>query len=125
MYNMCTNHFDCIKQQMSHYLGEFRHHSCGTCTSCQSKRNKLTDFTQLGDYILKYCAKLPGSEVIRDELLQYVSSKHRDYNYYDVERVLNELIMHKRLKVAVRYNNVHGVRVILQLIKTDKSAPVI
>lgn len=41
MYRMCTNKFDCLKQQMCHYLGEYIEYQCSPeenqCSCCRDK----------------------------------------------------------------------------------------
>lgn len=100
-YAMCQNRYDCLKQQLSNYLGEYIEYKCepgeNQCRNCFSPTSgNLKDFSQLSKKIITHVSK--NKDISVPILLSYFD-KQTKYCVGDLNRLFMLLLCKGYLQV--------------------------
>jgi RecQ family ATP-dependent DNA helicase len=149
MYSLCQNRYDCIKMQMSHYLGEYLDYSCGVppphddrvppphddrvppphdrgdnaCRNCAEKiKYEMVDFTTVAKDIISMVKS--NNSIDKAVLAINISNKYSTYSYSDIVRVINKLLVNGNLKTTVFKTDV-GINEGVKLCKDKELEPLL
>lgn len=99
MYSTCQNRMECIKQQLSNYLGEYISYSCSSdgtenmCRNCKSPvKKRKNDYTIIANNIREIVGKKGKS---REVLVSQIIKEQRSLSRYELNRIINQLVINR------------------------------
>lgn len=105
MYDLCQNNYECVKMQLSNYLGEYITYKCSSddncCLNCQASTSASTstshvNMTGMALKIIESC-RINGAQT-RAKIIHSLRPEH---SYYRLNRLIDHMLIGKYLKLAV------------------------